>query len=149
MRSAALALSAAAVVAASLWYLQAPPRSPDAYAERAADTAATMRSQVETARIWAQTVADGETLLTSARVGLAEADTDASTALSDFEELDPPAGTTHVRDTVAHTGGDAVALLAALRIDAHHGQWARVESRRAALRRIGARLERLERKTRP
>lgn len=136
-------------VAGSLWYLQAPPRTADGYAGRAADTAASLRAQVETARIWVETVAEGRTLLTSAAVGLEEADGDAATVLADFEQLDPPAGTAAVRESVSATGREAVNLLGGVRIAAQDGDWERVERRRDRLARMGDRLHALEREARP
>jgi hypothetical protein len=146
--STALAVAGVAVLVASLWWLQEPPRSEPAYADRAADTAATLRSQVETARIWAETVADGRTLLTSAAIGLEEADADAATALSDFEELDPPSGATGLRAAVGAAGGEAVDLLATVRIAAQHGDWSAVTARRDSLARMGDRMHALERRAR-
>jgi hypothetical protein len=139
----------ASIAVAALWYLQAPPRTTGGYAERAADTAATLRSQAETARIWTEVVRDDKTLLTSAAVGLEETDTDASTALGDFEQLDPPRGGVPIRDDLTRAGDTAVTLLADLRIAAQDRDWAEVERRRDALARMGRRLEALERRLRP
>jgi hypothetical protein len=137
------------VVALSLWYVNAPPRSPAAYRERAATTVATLRSQVQTARMWAREVGVGRATHPAAKVGLEEAEEDAAAAAASFERLDPPAGTREARVRVTAAAGEVGDVLAALRIAAHDGAWGDVQAAASALLGLAARLEALRHQVRP
>ncbi len=52
-----------AATVAALWYVTAPPKGVDGYRERAAATAETLVSQVETARLWAESEEEGRARL--------------------------------------------------------------------------------------
>lgn len=145
MRGPSLAFALVAAVAASLWWLQTPPRSADAYGDSAAKAAAAVASQTETARLWARVLAEGRTLSTSATVGLEDADRRAHHAVSSFLSEDPPPDATGVRETFDRVTGDATAALAELRIAAHHEDWERVEATQERLRSLAERLREFER----
>ena len=66
------------IVAAAVWYVSAPPKGSDGYRERMAEVTRTLRSQVQSARIWAQTFDDGNAMRAATTVGLEEADSDAA-----------------------------------------------------------------------
>lgn len=140
----ALAVAAGLLVLACLWYVQAPPRSADAYRERAVKTAETLRSQVQTTRIWLRTVADDESTRPAASVGFREAEEDAGNAASTFESYDPPTGTDALRRRLTTLAGEVTEALAQVRIAAHRGQWRELPQRGAALAELSERLDELE-----
>lgn len=137
------ALACAALAVASLWYVQAAPRTPGAYRQRAADSLDALRSNVESARLWIVTSAEGRTLRTSEEVALREADEDAGAAAAGFGSLDPPRGTTGDREDFTRIGDDVEVVLSSLRISAGRGDWPAVERAAGALPRLSDRLERL------
>ena len=92
-----LAVAVGLLALASLWYVQAPPRSDSAYRERAVKTAEMLRSRVQTTRIWLRALADDEATTPAASVAFRESEEGASKAASSFERVEPPAGTDAVR----------------------------------------------------
>ncbi|MDP9401644.1 MAG: hypothetical protein M3P39_12030 [Actinomycetota bacterium] len=136
----------ALVITGSLWYVEAPPRSSPSYSQRTAQTAETLRSQAETARLWVAELADGRTFGASASVGFREAEEDATAALSGFAAYDPPPGTVALRDAVTALGNDVVNSLAQLRIAAADERWGDLGQPAARLARLGSRLDRLARR---
>lgn len=114
MRSRLIALVAGALVVASLWYVQAPPRGAAAYRERAAETAGALRSHVESARLWIAALADGEVTRAATTVALEESEADARGAASAFAAYDPPPGTGALRRELVALGEEAAGVLAAL-----------------------------------
>jgi hypothetical protein len=146
------ALSAVAVVAvvlASLWYVIAPPRGVDSYRERASITTGTLRSQVQTARIWLRTLARDDTLRTSAGVGLREADEDASAAAASFEGYDPPRGTDALRARLSTLAEETTTVLGDLRIAAQRDEWDRLDEIGQPLPALAGRLDALARRAQP
>ncbi len=137
------------VVVASLWYVSAPPRSPDTYRERAAKTAATLSSQVQTARIWVRSSEDGEVTRQAATVGLREAEADANKAASKFETYDPPRGLVDLRSRVSSLAADVTDSLATLRIATAHEQWSQLPRLAEPLERLVNRLDELEKTAKP
>jgi hypothetical protein len=150
MPSRALSVVAiAAVVGVGLWYVVAPPRSVDGYRERASSTAEVLRSQVQTARIWLRTLARGDALRTSARVGLRESEEDASAAAEGFQRFDPPVGTDAVRAGLSELSSQTTARLADIRIAADRGQWARLPQLGGRLPALADRLRRFAQRAQP
>lgn len=120
-----LALIAAVVlVAGSVWFGQAPPRTRPAYEDRAAQTAISLRSQAKTMELWVRAVDDGQVTHAAAEIAAEEAETDAVAAAARFAEWDPPSGTDRLRDELTQISTEVNAILATLRIAAHRGQWA-------------------------
>jgi hypothetical protein len=141
----ALAAVGAALAVASVWYVQAPPRTADAYGDRAAKTAITVRSQVETARLWAAAARDDQALRASVVVGLEDSERAAVGAASDFESYDPPPGAEAVRTRFTAVAGEATAVLAELRVAAHREDWATVAGADERLALLARRLDELAR----
>lgn len=139
----------AALIAASAWYLQAPPRGPEAYRERAAATAEALRSHVQTALLWAATERRGDATRRAATVGFEEAETDAVASAATFAGYDPPPGTRELRAAVTRVADETVAALADLRIAAARGEWERIAKVTAPLGDLAERLDRLERLAAP
>jgi hypothetical protein len=137
---AAIALLPVGVVAASLWYVVAPPRDASAYRDRASESAQTLRSQVQTAKIWAQAVADGKALGRSAAVGLDDNEKQAQAAASRFSAYDPPRGTDDVRSEFTSLASAVTDELARLRIAAQRGDWDEVRRAPPRLDRLAAQL---------
>lgn len=144
-----VAIAIAVVVVAALWYVVAPPRDVDGYRERASLTAETLRSQVQTSRIWLRTLARDDTLRTSASVGLREAEEDASAAAASFERYDPPHGTDPLRARLSALAGETTTVLGDIRIAAHRDEWGRLDELGEPLPALADRLEALARRAQP
>lgn len=144
----ALFVAVGLLILGSLWYVHAPPRSADDYRERAVKTTETLRSQVQTTRIWLRTIADDRSTRSAASVGFREAEDDASRAASTFENHNPPHGTDSLRRQVSALAGDVTDALAQVRIAAHRGQWRELPDRGAALAELSKRLDELKRRAR-
>ena len=142
-------VAAIAVLGAVLWYVTAPPKGKDGYLERVASTSETVRSQVQTARIWAETHADEQATSAAALVGLEEAERDAHSALSEFEAYEPPSGTLVVRSELERLAGDATTRLSKMRIAAQLEEWSTVARLATGLAPLAEELGRLEERTRP
>ncbi|HEX6227966.1 MAG TPA: hypothetical protein VFZ41_00720 [Solirubrobacterales bacterium] len=89
-RTATLTFAAILAIAGALAYVTAPPKGLDGYRERAAATAETLASQVETASLWVQVQADGKATTAATLVGLEEAAEDGRAAATTFEGYEPP-----------------------------------------------------------
>lgn len=139
---AAAGLAAILAVAASLWYVTAPPKGTDGYRARAAYTAETLRSQVGTARISGDAVAAGDLPHAGALVLFEEAEEDASAAASGFESFEPPSGSDAVREEFVTLAGDVSEALAALRISAQQEDWERIPNLVDRLPSLARRLDR-------
>jgi hypothetical protein len=142
LRRAGLVSLAVAVVA-SLWWLQAPPRSEGAYLERAAATEELLRSHVQTTAMWIRAVRDGDATTQPATVGVREADADAAAVAADFAAWDPPSGGERLQREVTSVAADVTSALTAARIDAARGEWERLERRLDELARLADRLAEL------
>ena len=103
---------------AVLWYVSAPPKGTDGYLERVAATSETVRSQVQTARIWVETHSDGEAMAAATLVGLRETEEDGKSALSEFEGFEPAPRTLATRDDLIRQASAAIDRLGAMRIAA-------------------------------
>lgn len=145
----AIALVLLLVIAASLWWQIAPPRSDSGYREEAAKSAESMISHLETARLWAQGIADDEVTEQSASIGIEEAETDASSTASSFESVQPPEGQTELRAAYTTLASDATDLLGRLRIAARRGEWGRVPDERDDLQDVTRRFEDFVLRARP
>lgn len=142
-RSIGVVVALAVVVVAALWYLQAPPRGVEAYRERAADTVQTLRSQVQTARLWSGEVQAGRVTRPAATVAFREAEEDAEAVASQFAGYVPPPEAEPLRESVTSLSNEVTAALAALRFVAERGEWERLGQQTAPLDDIVRRLERL------
>ena len=132
-----LTLVVVGLIAGSLWYGHAPPRSEGAYRRQAADTVELVASQVGTAQLWIEAVRAGRTTHPAASVAFREAEDDARSTTSRFSGYDPPPGS-GLRDRVTPVTSDAVEALAQVRIAAHEGRWRQLGD-------LGARLEQITR----
>ncbi len=145
-----LVLTAVALVAAaSLWYLTAPPKGIDGYRERAASTAETLRSQVQSTRIWLESVEDGDSTHAAALIGFLEAEQDASAVASDFEAYEPPTGTFGLRSSLSALSSDVTEALGALRIAGQQEEWAALGRLARPLARLNTELARFEERAEP
>jgi hypothetical protein len=139
---------AAVVTVAAVWYVVAPPRSQSAYRERAAQTAESLRSHVQTARLWADAERRGRATREAATIGFDEAETDAQATASTFSAYDPPPGTKDLRTRVTRAATDVKDALATLRIAAHRDAWSRVPAAARPLEELATRLDGLAREAR-
>lgn len=145
-----LALTGAiATVGLALWYVTAPPKGEDGYLERVAQTSETVRSQLQTARIWAETHADGKATDAAALVGLEEAERDAHSAVGEFEAYEPPSAMLELRSGLLRVASGATERLGAMRIAGQLEDWSRVAKLAAALPSLAEELDRLEERARP
>lgn len=147
-RGIALISALALTVAACLWYVTAPPKGADGYRDRTASTAETLRSHVETSRIWARSVADGKVTRPAALIGFLETERDASEAASDFEAFEPPDGAFGLRSSLTSLSTDVTEALGALRIAAEQERWTDVPKLARPLARLSAELGRLQERAR-
>ncbi len=135
-----LVLLTMAVVAVSLAYAVAPPRSAPAYADRASSTLQMWRSQTQTARLWIGAVEAGRATRTAARVAFVESEEDARREAAGFAGYTPPdplTRTVPVRDQVTSAGDRVVGLLGQVRVAAETDQWQRLPA-------LADRLDRLQ-----
>lgn len=135
------AFAAILAVAASLWYVTAPPKGLDGYRARAAYTAGTLRSQVQSARLTADAVTDDKLPHAAALVGFEEAESDAASAASGFETFEPPVGAGRVGARFVSLASETTDALAALRISAQQERWDRIRSLAEPLPGLAARLD--------
>jgi hypothetical protein len=142
-RAWVVGVAAGVFVLGSFWYVQAPPRTVGDYRERAALTVETLRSQVESARLWVQALEEERTLRPTALVGLREADEDASTAAAEFAGWDPRGDTRRLRSQIATLAAEVTDALGALRVEAEDGQWDALPELAAPLPRLSDRLQAL------
>ncbi len=150
MRPAAWVIGAAAVaVLASLWYVEAPPRTVGDYRERTAMTAEALRSQVETARLWVRELEDGNATREAATVAFREAERDATAAAAEFAAWDPRGGTRGIRSDLTTVASDVTDALAELRIAAEDGRWDKVAALAEPLPGLAERLETVARRSDP
>lgn len=138
-----------ALVAAALAYVSAPPRGLDGYRERAAATAETLGSQVETALLWSATYGEGKATEAATLVGLEEAEEDADTAAAQFEAYEPPSGGLPYRSDLAALSGAVTDALAQLRIAAQQERWSELPRLSAPLPGLSSRLGRYEERAEP
>jgi hypothetical protein len=141
--------AAIALVAAALWYVTAPPQGVDGYRERAAATAETLVSQLETARLWARTEEEGKALRTTVLVGFEETEEDAGAAASQFESYEPPGGVAALREDLTGLAGEATEVLTALRIAAQQERWEDLPELSRPLPELSERLSAFEQRAEP
>ena len=139
-----ITLVVVSLVAVSLWFGHAPPRSEGAYRRQAAATVELLASQVGTARLWMQAVRAGRVTHPAASVAFREAEDDARSTASRFSGYDPPADT-NLRDRVIPATSDAVEALARVRIAAHGGRWQQLGDLDARLQQVTRQLAGLDR----
>ncbi len=144
-----LTAGAAVLLFASLWYVEAPPRSASAYREEAVRTTESLRSHVQTARIWLRTLDRDDATRAATSVGLREAEEDANKAASSFESDDPPAGTNALRSELTTLASDVTDALAQLRIAAYRGEWRTIARRADPLPELSKRLDELRKRAQP
>jgi hypothetical protein len=142
VKRALIAAGTVLLVAASLWYVTAPPRDASGYGDRAVLTLEALHSQVQAARLWAGTVEHKRTFATSATVGLRELDADANDSADRFASYEPPSGTEPLRDEVTNLADRVVAELDSLRVEAEAGDWDAVVRRARSLEPLADELQR-------
>lgn len=136
-------------IAAALAYITAPPKGLDGYRERAAATAGSLRSQVETARIWADTRIAGRATSAAALVGFEETENDAIAAAAKWEGYEPPDGGLRLRRRFAPLAGDVTNALARLRIAAQMERWDELRALSEPLPGLSRELSRFEERAEP
>jgi hypothetical protein len=137
------------LVGLTVWYVSAPPKGSDGYRERMGETTRTVRSQVQSARLWAAAFTAGDSLSAPTAVALEEADQDASAAASQFESYEPPDGVIALRARFVSLASEATGALADLRIAAQREEWRRLGVLAEPLDALAVRLARFERRARP
>jgi len=142
-------LAAILLIGAAIAYVTAPPQGAHDYRERAAATAETLVSQLETARLWAENEEAGKALRTTVLVGFEQTDEDADAAVSQFEAYEPAAGTARLRHDLAALGAETTAALAKLRIAAQQERWDEVAALSRPLPALSNRLRALAERTEP
>lgn len=147
MRSFAV-LVVALLALVSIWWLVHPPRDAPEYRERAAQTAELLRSQVQTARIWADAVGAGRVTHNAAAIGFADSERAAQSTAASLQSWDPPPGTGALRERLTARAADTTAALGGLRIAAHRGDWEAVPPAARELAPLARALERLEARAR-
>ncbi len=131
----------ALVVLASLWYVQAPPRTEGDYRERAALTAETLRSQLETTELWVRELERDRVTQQAAAVGVREAEADAVAAASEFGAWDPRGDTRFVRSRLMSLVSEATEALSEIRVAAEDGRWEALPRLARPLPRLSARFD--------
>jgi hypothetical protein len=148
--SRSLLFSAAAIlIAGSVWYVVAPPRTAGDYHERAALTAQTLRSQVESARLWVEAVESDRVTREAATVAFREAEDDAAAAASEFSAWDPIGDSRDLRSEVTALAADVSDALAALRIAAEDERWNELPHLVERLPQLAEKLDRVARSADP
>jgi len=137
------------LIASAIAYVTAPPKGSDGYRERAAATAETLVSQLETARLWAENETEGRALPTTALVGFEEAEEDAEAAASQFESYEPPDGVANLRDSLVALAAATTAALARLRIAAQQERWEEMTALSRPLPKLSAKLAAFEERAEP
>ncbi|MDQ3875525.1 MAG: hypothetical protein M3322_08300 [Actinomycetota bacterium] len=138
-------LAVVIAVLAAIWYVAAPPRTVGDYRERSGMTVETLRSQVETARLWTRAVENDRVTREAATVAFREAEEDASAATSEFAAWDPRGDTRDLRSRITRLASEVIDSLAKLRIAVEDGRWDALPRLAAPLPRLADRLERVAR----
>ena len=149
MRRTLASLALFALVAFSIWWVQAPPRGPESYRESAETAIEKLRSRAETARIWIDQLDRDRVHHAAVEVSLEEAETGAISALAQFEGYDPPRRLEALRTEVATVGDEVTTVLADLRIAARQDRWSELPRLAEPLPELSSRLEELSRKAEP
>ncbi len=139
----------AVVVVAALWYVTAPPKGVDGYRERLASTTETLRSQVQIARIWAEALTDDKATKPAALVGFRETESDAQSAISEFQAHEPPSGVLGLRAEFVSLSAHVLDPLSALRIAAEQERWDEVGRIARPLPGLAERLRAFENRASP
>lgn len=148
-RTAALTLAALIVIATAIAYVAAPPQSVDGYRERAASTAETLVSQVETASLWVETEVDDKATTAATLVGLEEAEEDGRRAAAKFEGYEPPTEALALRRRFASLAAETNEVLSALRIAAEQERWEELPRLATPLHRLSDEWSRFEERAEP
>jgi hypothetical protein len=118
-----------------------PARTFDAYEHKAKDTAESVLSSVETARLVAKAAGDGDTFGPYASVLLGDAEKGAGHAQDVFDSVQPPdAHSDRLRDELGKLLEDASDHLSELRIAARRHELERLPELAAPLRKISKQL---------
>jgi hypothetical protein len=142
----AVAVLVALVAATMLWTSLrpgTPARTYDAYELKAKDTAESVLSSVETARLVARVGTDGGAFGPYVSVSLSEAETAVDGAAASFAGLQPPdARADRLRTRLTAITDEAHDIVSGLRIDARRGQLDGLTRTARPLAGVSARLER-------
>jgi hypothetical protein len=123
-----------------------PARTDGSYNSKAVATAEQTRSSVETALVALDALRRHSLPSAYVSVTVAESETDAASALSGFESVQPPSTRSDaVRDDTTEVVGDAVDLLADARIAVRRGASGPVDALIPELREASSRLDELTR----
>jgi hypothetical protein len=136
-------------IAAALVYVIAPPTSVEGYRERAAATAETLDSQVETALLWATTREEDKATAAATLVGFEEAEADASAAATKFESYNVPREAIGLRTRLVALATEVRNALAELRIAAEQERWKEVGALSSPLPGLSDELAAFEEKAEP
>ncbi|MET0896215.1 MAG: hypothetical protein ABWY77_05615 [Acidimicrobiia bacterium] len=118
-----------------------PTRTADDYEHKATDTAQSVLSSVETARLVAQVGTRGNAFGPYVSVILSESDVAVGKAQGVFESIQPPdASSDAMRDRLGRLMNRASDGIAQLRISARRGELDRLERESRPLRRVAAQL---------
>jgi hypothetical protein len=148
-RAAAAALAGAIAAVAAIAYVVAPPKGLDDYRQRAAASAKTLDSQVQTADLWSEVADQGRATTQATLVGLEEAHEDATSAASEFEGFNAPAGAAALRSRFVTLAAEAIAALDDLHAAARQGHWDDLPGLSARLPALSDQLVRFEERAEP
>ncbi len=132
----------------SLWWVQHPPRTDKGYRDRAVETVESLRSDVETARLWTEQIAKGRVTRGAASIAFEEASSGAQSTASQFEAWIPPAGMGDLRTSVSDAASSVTDTLGRLHVAAERDEWRVVPSMRRDLAALASTLTRLASETR-
>jgi hypothetical protein len=104
---------------------------------------------VETARLWAETHADGKATGAATLVGLEESEEDATAAAAQFESYEPPDGAAALRSRFVALAADVESALSRLRIAAEQERWDELGALSAPLPALSEELLRFEERAEP
>jgi hypothetical protein len=131
----------AVIVLLALSACVAPARTFDSYEAKAASTAESVASAVETARLAVSAAAQGRAFAPYLSVVLAEAERDAAGSRAVFAAIQPPdERSAQLRSQVLDLMGGAEDVLAGLRIAVRWGELDRLPAVAAPLSSLGQRL---------
>ena len=119
-----------------------PTRTADDYEHKAKDTAESVLSSVQTARVVARVGTDGDAFGPYVSVVLSESETGATQAQGVFDGIQPPdARSDAVRDRLGHLLDRSVDTLSQLRIAARRGELDQLAREARPLRALAADLQ--------
>lgn len=146
----AAAWVAVLVLGGSIWWGIHPPRTEHSYRQESAHSLQLLRSHVETARLWLDSVDAGKATSAAAEVALTETETDAERRAGSYSSYQPPdEAASKIRTRVTSLAARVVATLGEIRVDAQAGRWDEAVAAESDLERLSDQLRDLQRQVAP